>query len=211
MVQAFAVLDLGDDRDGSTALPQEVADVLYVLGPLHEGRGDVVDAVLHGEAKIGLVGLVETVHQDGRSRDVDALVVAEFAAAHHHAAQLVRVVGLHAQLEPPVVDADRRTRLHLSHQVRIGDGDSRGVAQRVTREEREVPAGLEQDLRVLHGPGAHLGALGVQHAGHGYAELPGGAAKHFQAVRVSFVALVGEVEAGHVHARLDHAREGIRV
>ena len=71
--------------------------------------------------------------------------------------------------------------------------------------DNDLVAGVDLDLLVvLQQTGADLGALGVEQDAHGQAELLGDAADAVDAALVLLVGTVGEVEAGNVHASLDH-------
>ncbi len=76
----------------------------------------------------------------------------------------------------------------------------------------DLVAGVDLDLGVaLEQAGADLGALGVQEDADGLADLLGATTHALDTALVLLVGAVGEVEAGDVHACLEHLANGLVV
>ena len=91
-------------------------------------------------------------------------------------------------------------------------GVAEPVLGRGLRGDDDLVAGVDLDLGVaLEQTGADLGALGVEQDADGLANLGGAATDALDATLVLLVGAVGEVEAGDVHARLDHLANGLVV
>ena len=212
VVHTLPVLNLGDDADILAAALVEVgADVLHVAGLPHEGGGDEVEVLLHGELQILLVLLGEGGQEDVNVGDVDGLVVGEGAAVFHGADDLLAVNLLHQQIDEAVVHQDVVAGGDLLVEVQVGDGDLVGAALTVGGGEGKGVPLLELDAAVLKGLDADLGALGVQNGGHGETQLVPDVAELLELGEVALVGAVGEVEAGGVHAREDELADHVLV
>ena len=96
VVHAGLVLDFGDDVNISAAVFfQEVFQIHNVLFPGHKGGCHIVHLVLNAKEQIGLVLLAEIFLPENLSREAHALAVAEDAANHHAAMDVLRLQGFH--------------------------------------------------------------------------------------------------------------------
>ena len=191
VVDALVVFDLGDDLGRVRAvIVEELADLHHVLLAADEGRRHQVHVLLDAKEQVLLVLLPQDRHVQVHVRDVDALVVGHLAAVDD-AADDLRIRGaLHLQHDLAVVDQDGIARMHRC---------------------RQTCKGLLDDLRRAEIPQADLRALGVQHDGQRHAHLLPQLLEQRDGARVVLVIPVGEVEPGHVHARLHHLPERFHV
>ena len=205
VLDALGVLDLGQDADVVAAVVvQIVAHGDDVIGGAHEGGGDIVYVHLHAEAEVGHIPLVEVGEIQVDTGDIDALTVGNGAARDHGADHVGVGQLLDGQLQTAVVDQHAVALLQLGGEIGIGDGDTGGVALNLPSGQGEGASLLQVGLTVLEGADADLGALGVQHDGGGLAQTLADTAEGLDDLAVGLVIPVGEVETGHVHARLEH-------
>ena len=208
-VDRLRLLDLRDERQAGVA-PHR----LDVLGPAHEGQRHEVDAdalpgAQHLQVAVGDRGedlrLARDVQplpgRDGPA-ELDLAVELLLAGAHGGDAQADRAVG----------------QVHdLAWIDRIGelgdrDGDLPRVAEPVlAAQERHGAAGLELRAVVAQLADAHLRAGEVLEDRDRPARGARGVAHHAGGLRVLLDGPVGEVQPRDVHARVDHAAEGLRI
>ena len=192
----------------------QVADLLHGAAVADERRGDVVDVLLDAEQDVLAVAVGDGGQRDVDVGDVDALALADDAGVLDDAVHVLAVDALDLEVDQAVIDQDVGARGDLGGEVQVVERDVGGVAQPVLagglRGHDDLVAGVDGDLGVvLEQAGADLGALGVQQDADGHAELAGDAADALDALVVLLVGAVREVEAGDVHARLDHLAERI--
>ena len=212
VLNALPVLDLGDDADIVAAvLAQFGADVLHVAGLAHEGGGDEVEVVVHGELQILPVLVGEGGQQNVHIRYVNGLVAGQGAAVFHLTVDLVALYLLDPQLDEAVVHQDAAAGPHLLVEVGIGDTHPAAVAGHVIGGQDKSLALLQSHGAVGKGLYTDFGALGVQNGGHGGAQGVPHLLEHIQPGQLLGVAAMGEVEAGSVHAGPDQPFNGLRM
>ncbi len=210
VVDAGLVLDLGDQADALAAVGvQELPDVYKVLPAGHEGAGHVVHAVLDAEQQIGLVKLRQVDLVQDLAGEGHALAVGQLAAHRHAAADLAVYDLHHVQRQQAVGQQHAVAGFQVVGQALVVDGHAGLVAGHVVHAQREHLALLQRDLAVLEGLDAVFRALGVQHDGDGLIQALPHLLDVGDLLGVLLVGAVGEVDAGHVHARLHHRREGL--
>ena len=101
VIDALAVLDLGDDADVGVVLVQQVADVVDVLCGAHEGSSDEVEALLDTEDDVIPVALAQVGHGQVDAGDIDALLGLDLAAVEHFADDVGVRDALDGQLDEP--------------------------------------------------------------------------------------------------------------
>ena len=215
VLDAQRALDLGEDRDVlATVQAAEVTDLLDGLGVADEGGGDVVDVLLDAEQDVLAVTVGDGGQADLDVGDVDALALADLAGVLDDAVHVLAVDGLDLEGDQAVIDQDEGAGLGLGGEVQVVKGDVGLVAEPVLggglRGHDDLVALVNGDLGViLEQAGADLRTLGVEQDAHGDAELAGDAADALDALVMLLIGAVREVEAGDVHARLDHLAEGL--
>ena len=200
VIDALAVLDLGDDADLGVVLVQQVADVVDVLCGAHEGSCDEIEALLCAEDDIVAVALAHIRHGQMHAGDVDALLVLDLAAIQHLADDVGVVDGLDLQLDQAVVQHDGAAGLHVLRQILVGDGADLLGALHLAGGQGEHLAGFQHFGAVLEVLQADLGAFGVQQGGDRLAQLFTDGLQLFKTAQVLFVRAVGKIEPGNVHA-----------
>ena len=204
VADALPVFDLGDDADMEIVLVQDLPQLPDVGGGADKAGGDIVKALLDAEEDILPVPLADIGHGQADAGDVDALVVLHDAAVEHLAANGGGRGLQYGHADQAVIQQDAVTGLHVAGQVIIRDGTAGLVAFHFVGTKGELRTLLQLHGAVFEALQPHLGALGVQHGGHGQVQLlPQG----FQLVQpglVTGMVAVGEVEAGHVHAGEQH-------
>ena len=94
-------------------------------------------------------------------------------------------------------------------QSRVADGHTVLVTHNLLGGEGESVPLAEGDLPALEGADAVLRALGVQHDGDGQVELLPDLLDEIDLLLLLGMGTVGEVQAGHVNARLTHGRKDL--
>ena len=120
------------------------------------------------------------------------------------------------EVDQAVVDQDVGAGLNLVGEVEVVKGDMAGVAKvllgsGLSGDDDGIASGDGDLLVALEQAGADLGALGVEQDANGLAKLGGDATDALDAAVVLLIGAMGEVEAGDVHARLDHLAQDIIV
>ena len=186
------------------------------LAVADEGGGDVVDALGDAEEDVLAVALGDGGQAQIDVGDVDALALADLAVVLDDAVDVGALDVVDLQVDQAVIDQDVGAGLDLVGEVQVVEGDVAGVAEVLLggglggHDDRV--AGGDGDLLVaLEQAGADLGALGVEQESDGGLELGGDTADALDATVVLLVGAVREVEAGDVHARLDHLAQDIVV
>ena len=203
VVDAFLVFDLGHDLDLGIVLFQQVADLKNVAGAARKAGRDPVEPLLDAEQDVLLVALAHIGHRQVYTRHVDALFGLDDAVVHHGADDVGIGHMFDVQLDQAVVKHDAAAGLYVVGQLFIGDGADLVRALHRAGGQGELLAGHELLGAVFEHTGADLGALCVEHRGHGHAQLGAQGLERFQAAQVLRMVSVGEVEAGDVHAVLD--------
>ena len=215
VLDAEGALDLREDRHVLAAvLAAELADAADGLAVTDEGGGDVIDVLGQAEEDVLTVAL-----GDGRQRDVDvghvdALALADQAVVLDDAVHVLAIDGLDLEGDQAVIDQDEGALLDLGGKREVIEGDVlRGAVELLGRGlggHDDLVAGLDGDLLAVdEQAGTDLGALGVEQDADGHAELLGNAADTLDATVMLVIGAVREVEAGDVHARLDHLADGL--
>ena len=200
VIDALAVLDLGDDADVGVILVQQVADVVDVLCGADEGSGDEIEALLDAEDDVVAVALAQVGHGQVDAGDIDALLGLDLAAVEHFADDVGVRDALDGQLDEAVVQHDGAALVDVLGQVLVGDGADLLGALHLAGGQGEGLAGFQHLDAVLELLQTDLGTFGVQQSGHGLAQLGAEGLQHIQTALVLLVGAVGKVEAGHVHA-----------
>ena len=117
VIDALAVLDLGDDADLGVVLVQQVADVVDVLCGAHEGSSDEVEALLDTEDDVIPVALAQVGHGQVDAGDIDALLGLDLAAVEHFADDVGVRDALDGQLDEAVVQHDGAALVDVLGQV----------------------------------------------------------------------------------------------
>ena len=217
VLDAQGALDLREDRHVLAAvLAAQLADVLDGLAVADEGGRDVVDVLGEAEQDVLTVALGDGGQGDVDVGDVDALALADKAVVEDDAVHVLAVDGLDLEANQAVVDQDDGALLSLRRELLVVEGDVGGVAEPVLAGglggDGDLVAGVDLDLGVaLEQAGADLGALGVEQDADGLADLGGAAAHTLDAALMLLIGAMGEVEAGDVHARLQHLADSLVV
>ena len=200
VIDALAVLDLGDDADVGVVLVQQVADVVDVLCGAHEGSSDEVEALLDTEDDVIAVALAQVGHGQVDAGNIDALLGLDLAAVEHFADDVGVRDALDGQLDEAVVQHDGAALVDILGQVLVGDGADLLGALHLAGGQGEGLTGFQHLNAVLELLQADLGAFGVQQGSNGLVQLSADSLQHVQTALVLLVGAVGKVEAGHVHA-----------
>jgi hypothetical protein len=172
-------------------------------------RGQIVDVVLGREGQILVGVVVQRVADDRRIREVHALAIAQRAAAIDAAVDHRVLHAQHGELDLAVVDQHPHAGLDQAPEALVADRDTLGVAHPALTVQREGGAGDQDGAAPRDVPGANLDAAGIHHDGHVGAELVDDLADSIQSPAVVLGRAVGEVQAGDVHACLDHLLEDL--
>jgi hypothetical protein len=139
-------------------------------------------------------------------------VLLEHAAVDDQAVDVVALHALHPELDEAVVHIDGRARADLARKGLVADGEALlGRFDGLGGDDDLVSGGEVDGLVVLGEAGANLGSLGVDHDGHGDAQLVGDATDALDVVAVVLVGAVAEVEACNRHARTYHLAQDVIV
>ena len=148
-----------------------------------------------------------------RTRNVDALVLAEQAAIHNVTFDVAADDGADAELDLAVGKQDARAGLHVLGKRLESGGECSLVAQDFARSNGDGAAGLQQDgLVIFERSGADLGTLEVLQDADGAMLFGRDLAQALDDGEVVGMGAVGEIEAGDVHAgahEFAHGRLGI--
>ena len=201
---AFGVLDFSDDLHVGAGFLDDLADGQDIRGPLDEGGGDAVHALGHAEEDVGHVLIGERRQLDGDAGHGDALGAADLAVVEHGGDDIVAFDRFDPEADEAVGEQDGVAGGDFPGQAGMVDGNDAAVAEHLATGEDEPLAGGEGDFAGGEFAEAHLRALGVEHEGDRHADLLGGGADEDDAAGVIFVAAVGKIEAGDVHAAQYH-------
>ena len=142
-------------------------------------------------------------HGQGNVGDVYPLAVGNPPAVDHLADQVFPVVLQKDQLNQAVVDENPVPRLDVPGQPFIGNGRHLIAAHHIPGGEGKHIPRQQLRLAALNEPQAHLRALGVQQRGHRDPQPFPHFHKLVKPRLVLRMGLMGEVEAGHIHPRMD--------
>ena len=111
IVEAFLVLDLGDDPHGMPAdLGDDPPRVAHRLGAAHERHGEEVDVMLHRETDVANVLFGDRRQVDPHAGKIDVPARSQDPAVQHPAAEIALAYFQHLQVDQPVVDRNRPAR-----------------------------------------------------------------------------------------------------
>src|ERR1035437_4524787 len=203
VLDGLGLLDLGDHGKVDTLLVHDLVHPLDVFGVTNEGQGNHVRGQSQGPAQVRLVLFRQGRHADSHPWQIDALVVGNDPAAHYLAGD----VGV-SNLERPerdlaVIDQQRVARLHVPGKTFVGRRHTFLVALDVIDRDGESFAVDQRHRTVGETAGANLGALPVDHYAHCPARFLAGLTDLGKGRLVLFVAAVGPVDPGDVHARIN--------
>jgi hypothetical protein len=156
------LLQLG--HDASAAL-HDVAQLVHVIGALHERQRDPVDAQRQPEVEIAPVLLGQRRDRQQHVGHVDALALREGTTGDDARGREVGSAGLHAQANLAVVDQQIGARFQRGEDLRMRQAHAPLVARRGIEVETERGARLQSNRTVGEGADAQFGPLQVeQHA-----------------------------------------------
>src|ERR1700685_2594671 len=174
----------------------------HIRSRTHERDSQHVDAVLEPKFQVGTIFFRQGRNGERDSRQIDALVFAEWAAVDHFAFDIFAAGANHAQFNQSVVKQNARARRDFPRQPLKSGWDHRRGAFDVARRNRDAGASLEGYWNsILHVAGANLGPLQVLQNADGALFFFSHAAQTLDVARVLFVGPVGEIQPGHVHAQ----------
>ncbi len=182
-------------------------DVQQILGPANEAQGNEVHAQVQGEGEVLPVLLGEGGLGDVDPRQVDPLVVGEFAPVDDDAdgAGVGGLLG--AELHLPIREQDGVAGLDVIAEALVGGGDDAIVPDLLRGPYGDPVTIPEGERAALELPDADLGALEVREHRHRLPRLSGGGAKQLELPLMGLPGPVGEVEPGDAHARPDQLDE----
>lgn len=144
------------------------------------------------------------------TRQVDALAVLDAAAVFHPAHHVGAIYPQHRQADKAVIQQNGSAGHHVPGQVPIGNRAAVHAALAVVGGKGELLALREHCCAAFKGAQTDLRSLGVQQCGHRQVHLLPQSLEGVQPFFVLFVAAVGEVEPGHIHARKKHIPQDLR-
>ena len=190
---------------------QLLAYCQHVAGLPHEGGGNKIEVLLHGELDVGAVLVGEGRQADVDAGDVDALVGGQLAAVFHGAVNAALLNFVHPQGHQAVVNENFLAGGHLLVEIRVCNGHLPLIAGGVGGRQGELVPLVELNGLGLEGFDPDFGPLGVQNGGHRTAHaVPYG----FQAVQRSqmgLVGAVGKIEPGRVHTGADQGADHVHI
>ena len=210
VINALLVFDFCDNANMLSAAAIEAgANFRHIGGGADKGCGDIVKTLLHGEAQVGFILFGERGKRNGGSGNVDGLVIGKSASVFNAANDGGSIYALHLEGDKAIVHKYGASQVNILGETGISDGYLLGGSLHLVGAESEALSCLELDSAFGEGLYADFRAFGVQNDGGGKTGFRHGGAKLFQSGKLAFMAAVGEVEAGAVHAKTQQAGNGL--
>ena len=198
------ILHLGNNPDGGTLPIQQAADFPHIRRRADKAGGNIIKALFDTEENIIPVSLAHIRHVQPHAGHVDTLVVLHDAVIFHAAANFCGGGLQHSQTDQAVIEQNGVSFLHVSGQIRIGNGAAVYISGNILRGQCKLRAGHQFHRAILKGFEPDLGPLGIQHGRHGPMQFLPQGLQDIQPGLVLFMAAVGEIKPGHIHSGQDH-------
>mmetsp|Transcript_19376 Transcript_19376/g.36404 ORF Transcript_19376/g.36404 Transcript_19376/m.36404 type:complete len:501 (-) Transcript_19376:46-1548(-) len=218
VVDAFLVLNLGDDPDGTTSHAERVPNELHVLGILDERCCNEVDPLRNAKLhKVLLVLLLQNWELNLNARQIHVLLLADGDVIQHLSDNVVCAGALDFEGQRAICGQDDLARLHCCWKRLVAACNAGLITLEVIIiHELQVLAGFQVDLSsreaLLEEASSDFRALGVEKDRHWLVRtLLGGFADSPHRGPVALMIAVRKVQPADVHALVDELHQHVNI
>ncbi len=200
-VEGALFFDFGHDRYLRTMIGKNLFEQAHVVGGLHEGKREIIEALFNGEFDVDEIFFRDGWTVDPATWKIDAAIAGELAAAGDLGEDdAVIFNGHNTQFDIAIIENDHGTGFDIILEGGKADTDAFGCSQLAIGVEAEHVVFHEKDFAVLHFADTDAGASKVAENADGLIKLCGGFADGHQSGDGGLMFGVGEVDAKNIYA-----------
>ena len=199
IINAFLVLNFGNDADIGIMLIQQVADIHNILCAAGKTGGDQVIPLFNTKQDIIAVTLAHIRHGQVHTGNVDTLLRLDHTIIFHGADDIRIGNAFDAQGNQAIIQHNAATNTDIMRQVLVSDGADFLRALNIAGGQDEFLPSGQLLLAVLEFAQADLRAFGIQHCRNGNVKLFTQCAQLIQTAFVFRVIAMRKIEACNIH------------